>query len=157
MARSTRGLYKRGNVWWITYRDALGNQRFESCKTSNKKDAEQKLDNRHDEARRGLVAAPPIKPIALDDLKARYLAFVQYQRGLATKNIHFAHFKRIWGNPPIHTLTVEVLDQYRVLRLAEKVGTDTIKREMSTFKNALSKAVAWQMLHMAGREELATM
>ena len=36
MARSTKGLYKRGHVWWMTYCDAIGAQRFESCKTSNK-------------------------------------------------------------------------------------------------------------------------
>jgi hypothetical protein len=43
MARSTKGLYKRGEVWWMTYRDAIGTQRFESCKTSNKKEAERRL------------------------------------------------------------------------------------------------------------------
>ena len=70
MARSTRGLYKRGNVWWMTYCDAIGTQRFESCKTANKKDAEQRLTDRRKEAQEGTVPAPPIKPLALDDLEA---------------------------------------------------------------------------------------
>ena len=63
MARSIRGLYKRGNVWWMTYCDAIGTQRFESCKTSNKKDAEQRLRDRRNEASEGLVPAPPIKAL----------------------------------------------------------------------------------------------
>jgi len=42
MARSTKGLYKRGPVWWMTYRDALGQQRYASCRTGNKEDAEKK-------------------------------------------------------------------------------------------------------------------
>jgi len=29
MARSTRDLYKRCNVWWMTYVDMSGEQRFE--------------------------------------------------------------------------------------------------------------------------------
>jgi len=31
MARSTRGLYERGNVWWMTYRDAIG---IMTCKSA---------------------------------------------------------------------------------------------------------------------------
>ena len=122
MARSTKGLYKRGPVWWMTYCDAIGTQRFESCKTSNKKEAEHRLVDRRKEAQEGIAPAPPMKPLALDDLQERYLSCVGHQRGVATKKIHFAHFKRVWGNPPIHSLTVEVLDQYWALRLGEKVG-----------------------------------
>jgi hypothetical protein len=72
----------------------------------------------------------------LEDLKERYLSFVEHQHGIVTKQIHFAHFKHVWGNPPIHTLTVEVLDQYRALRRAENVGPATINREMATLKHA---------------------
>jgi integrase len=154
MARSTRGLYKRGNVWWMTYRDAIGKQCFESCKTASKKEAERRLIDRRKEAQEGLLPAASIKALALHDLKEKYLSFVGHQRGVATKHIHFAHFKRVWGNPPIHTLTVEVLDQYRALRLGEKVGPATINREMATLKHALSKAVEWKLLRKALREEL---
>src|SRR5215510_11077946 len=138
MARSTKGLYKRGNVWWITYFDVLGHQRFESSKSSNKRDAEKRLVDRRKEAHEGLLPAPPIKPLSLEELRQRYLSFVGHQRGVATKHIHLAHFKRVLGNPPIHSLTVEVLDQYRALRLGEKVGPATINREMATVKHALS-------------------
>lgn len=154
MARSTRGLYKRGEVWWMTYRDALGKQRFESCRTSNKKDAEQRLIDRRKEAMEGIAPAPPVKPLALEDLQERYLSFVGHQWGVATKHFHFAHFKRVWGNPPIHTLTVEVLDLYRAQRLSERVGPATINKEMATLKHALSKAVDWKLLRKTAREEL---
>jgi hypothetical protein len=154
MARSTRGLYKWGNKWWMTYCDAIGTQRFESCKTSNMKDAEQRLIDRRKEAMEGILPAPPIKALALDDLEARYLSFVGHQRGIATKRIHFAHFNRVWGNPPIHALTVEVLDLYRTLRLGEKVGPATINREMATLKHALSKTIEWKLLRKNAREEL---
>lgn len=154
MARSTRGLYKRGEVWWMTYRDAISTQRFESCKTANKKEAEQLLIVRRKEAQEGLVPAPPIKPLALEELQHRYLDFVGHQRGIATKKIHFAHFKRVWGNPPIHALTVEVLDQYRGHRRGEGMGAATINREMATLKHALSKAVDWKLLRKTLREDL---
>ncbi len=154
MARSIRGLYKRGNKWWMTYRDAIGIQRFESCKTSNKKAAEGRLIDRRKEAMEGLLPAAPIEPLALEDLKERHLSFVGHQRGVATKHYHFAHFTRVWGNPPIHSLTVEVLDQYRGHRRGEGVGAATINREMATLKHALSKAVEWKLLRKTAREEL---
>lgn len=155
MARSTRGLYKRGNTWWMTYRDASGTQRFESCKTSNKKDAEQRLIDRRKEAMEGNLPAPLIKPLPLGELKQRYLPFVEHQRAVDSKKIHFAHFARVWGNPLIHTLTVEALDHYRTFRLSEKAAPATINREMSTLKHALSKAVEWKLLRKSAREELA--
>jgi len=154
MARSTKGLYKRGNVWWMTYFDALGHQRFESSKSSNKRDAEKRLVDRRKEAHEGVLPAPPIKPLAVNELKERYLAFVSHQRGVETKQIHFAHFQRVWGNPPIQTLMVEVLDRYREHRQGEGVGLSTINREMATVKHALSKAVEWKLLRKAAREEL---
>jgi len=138
----------------MTYFDALGHQRFESSKSSNKRDAEKRLVDRRKEAHEGVLPAPPIKPLAVNELKERYLAFVSHQRGVETKQIHFAHFQRVWGNPPIQTLMVEVLDRYREHRQGEGVGLSTINREMATVKHALSKAVEWKLLRKAAREEL---
>lgn len=141
MARSTRRLYKRGLTWWMTFRDAIGEQRFESCKTTNKKGAEQRLTLRRKETLEGIVVlAPAIQPIVLDDLKQRYLAFVEHQRGVTTKTIHCAHFTGFLGNPPIHTPTVDILDHYRALRLAEKVGPTPINRE--DVRHGLDRAYA---------------
>ncbi len=155
MARSTKGLYKRRNVWWMTYRDALGTQRFESCRTRKKGEAEGQLIARRKEALEGLAPAPTIKPVALEDLLSRYLDFVSHQRGVRTKRLHVQHLKRLLGNPPIHTLNVEVLDCYRETRRAEGVGPATVNRDMSTLKHAMSKAVAWKMIRKAVREDLA--
>jgi len=55
----------------MTYCHAMGTQRFESCKTTNKKEAEQRLLDRRKEAQEGLASAAPIKPLALEDLQAR--------------------------------------------------------------------------------------
>ena len=118
------------------------------------KAAAQRLIDRRKEAMEGLVPAAPMKPIALEELQERYLAFVGHQRGVATKHYHFAHFKRVWGNPPIQSLTVEVLGLYRARRLSEKVGPATINKEMATLKHELSKAVDWKLFRKTAREEL---
>ena len=94
--------------------------------------------------------------LSLAELATRYLAYVAHQRALSTKRIHFAHFRRVLGNPPIHTLTVEVLDRYRGQRREQDgVGPATINREMGTLKNAMTKAVEWKLLWKSVREDLA--
>lgn len=154
MARSTKGLYKRGSVWWMTYRDALGQQRFESCKTSNKAEAEKRLVERRKEALEGVLPTQAFKPVSLDQLFDDYLKYVAHQRGVATKRYHVAHFKRILGNLPIHALTVKVLEDYRHMRRQEGVGPATINKELATIKHALTKAVAWKMVRKDIRQDL---
>ena len=34
-----RGVYKRGNIWWIMYADSTGTMRFESSGSRKQKDA----------------------------------------------------------------------------------------------------------------------
>jgi len=157
MARSTKGLYKRGNVWWMTYRDGLGVQQFESCKTGKKGEAEGKLTDRRKEALEGIGPAPTIKPVALEELLTEYLKFVANQRGVRTKRLHVQHLKRVLGNPPIHTLTVKVVEEYREMRRSSRsqgIGPATINREIATLKHALTKAVAWKMVRKDVRDDL---
>ena len=130
MARSTKGLYKRGRVWWMTYNDALGKQQFESCKTSNKSEADKRLIERRKEVLEGIVPSPRAKPMGLMAFLDEYAQHVAYQRGVRTKRLHIQHLKRILGNPPIHTITVKVLEHYRDVRRSEGVGPATINREI---------------------------
>lgn len=141
----------------MTYRDALGHQQFESCKTSNKGEAEKRLVERRKEALEGVVPTAPIKPVSLEGLIARYLDYVSNQKGFRTKKYHVQHLFRVLGNPPIHTLNVEVLDRYRITRQQEGVGPATINREMATLKHALTKAVSWKLIKKTIREDLREM
>jgi integrase len=138
----------------MTFRDALGTQRFESCKTSNKAEAENRLIERRKEAMEGLRPEPVLKAVGLGDLFVEYLKHMGHQRGLRTKRLHVQHFGRLLGNPPIHTLSVKVVEEYRETRRAEGVGPATINKELATLKHALTKAVAWKMVRKHIREDL---
>lgn len=141
-------------MWWMTYFDAVGKQHWESCKTSNKAEAEKRLVDRRREAIEGILPTKAFKAVPLDELFDEYLKHVAHQRGVQTKRYHVAHFKRILGNPPIHSLTVKVLEDYRQTRRSEKIGPATINKELATIKHALTKAVAWKMVRKDIRQDL---
>jgi integrase len=154
MPRSTKGLYKRGGVWWMSYRDALGVQRFESCKTGRKDDAERQLLIRRQEILDGIVPTAKVKPTGLTDFLGEYLQHVTQQRGIETKRLHVRHLIRILGNPPLHTIAVKIIEQYRGKRRGEGVGPATINRELSTLKHALTIAASWKLIRQTHRDEL---
>ena len=52
MARG-KGVYKRGGVWWIRYAGPDGRIRFESCRSSNYKEAEVILIQKRKEVQEG--------------------------------------------------------------------------------------------------------
>ena len=79
---------------------------------------------------------------------------MSHQRGIRIKRLYAQHFRRILGNPPIHTLTVKVVEEYRETRRAEGVGPATINKELATLKHALTKAVAWKLVRKQVREDL---
>ena len=154
MARSTKGLYKRGNIWWMTYRDALGQQRFESCKTQKKGEAEQRLIDRRKEVIDGVVPSPKAHPMGLAAFLDDYAQHVAHQRGVRTKRLHFQHLTRLLGNPPLHTISVKMLERYRDLRRTEGAGPATINRELSTIKHVMTKAASWKLIAKHQREDL---
>jgi hypothetical protein len=164
MPRSTKGLYKRGNVWWMTYADAAGTQNFESCQTRSQQEAADLLTKRRNEALQGLFPESRIKPLLLEEMFNRYLSFISHQRGAKTKRLHVQHFERLLGNPPIHTLSVEVVDRYRGLRRGEparptrpdgpRISGATINREIATLKDAMQMAADWKLGRIGIRQDL---
>ncbi len=119
MARSTKGLYKRGNIWWMTYFDASASSGLSPVRLPTKKT--RKGDWLIDARKRSKGCFQPhrLSRSPLEDLQERYLSFVGHQRGVATKHYHFAHFTRVWGNPPIHPSRWKCWTSTGGLRLGE--------------------------------------
>ena len=74
--RRTKGLYKRGRVWWMCYKDVNCKVRRESTETTSQKEAEYKLSCRRKEVEEGMI--PDTKKIdcKFAELAKTYSKFV---------------------------------------------------------------------------------
>ena len=69
----SKGLYLRKNVWWMTYIGPDGSQRWESCHTQNKTEAQALLENRRVAVREGkLPETKRYRNIAFTELAKDY-------------------------------------------------------------------------------------
>jgi len=70
----TKGLYKRGNIWWIRYTGPDGRKRFESSMSASQRDAEVLLIHRKKDVLQGKdpLAEKQIKNYAFGELAEQY-------------------------------------------------------------------------------------
>jgi hypothetical protein len=74
--RRRRGIYKRGNIYWITY-VWHGRQYFESSHSSESRDADSLLLKRQTELCLVRVAVRPSKTLTVDELLDSYIAQIE--------------------------------------------------------------------------------
>ena len=83
----TKGIYKRGKIYWIRYARLDGKMCFESTHTDKYKIAEGLHSKRKQEIREGKQPEPikKINNVLFKDAVKEYLAFVKRQRSYESK------------------------------------------------------------------------
>lgn len=85
-----------------------------------------------------------------------YTPWVKEHRKAGVKTL--AHIKRCFINPfgdkPLLEITPALADQWRTQRLKDGLTTETVNRDIATFKAALSKAVLWGFIEKHPLEKL---
>ena len=96
--KKTKGLNLRGNTGWMTYKGLDGKQRWESCDTKLKTEAQEKLEDRKSADRKGeLPATKKIKSFAFGELAKEYEIWAKRQRSFKSK-------RGFIKNPDLRTL-----------------------------------------------------
>ena len=95
-AKNSKGIYRRGRIWWINYMGLDGKQHLESSGSALKADAEYLLACRRKAVAEG--TAPPVTSrrtmnTTFSELAERYLEFVANQKAFATKKGFIAELK----------------------------------------------------------------
>jgi integrase len=146
-----KGIYKRGNVYWICYADPFGKMRYESSRSSAFKDAQALLVLRKKEVQEG-ISPIPVRQItnhAFQELVEHYKAWgLGRQRGFQTKIDHLRQLSAVFGNLPLRSFTTRLLEEWQSKRM-EKNKPATVNRMLATLKHMFTKAVEWDMVEEA--------
>ena len=147
MARH-KGLYKRGNVWWIRYAGLDGRIRLESSGATSFRTAQDTLIQRRKDVMEGKepIQAKRIANHSFRELAEHYEAWgVGRQRGFRTKKGHIKQLLEVFGTYPLRAFSTRIVEEWQTHRLAINKPS-TANRMLATLKHMFTKAVEWDMV-----------
>lgn len=160
MAR-TKGIFKRGRIYWITYMGLDGQQKWESTKSSLKADADYLLACRKKEVAEG--TAPVVQKrnrnFTFNDLAEKYKTFCQNQKGHQKKESLLNKLVQEFGAVKLINFNLAMIEGYQARRLSEArpplkgketprppARPATVNRSLEVLKHAFTKAYDWEMI-----------
>ncbi len=142
-----KGLYKRGNVYWVRYAGLDGRVIRESSGSSKFREAEALLIKRRQSIKEG--KQPEIKKIAnytFKELAGEYLQWAERQRCFRTKKGYILQLVEAFGHIPLRRFTTLLIEQYQTGRLNGGNKPATVNRLLATLRHMFTKAVEWDMV-----------
>jgi integrase len=132
------GIYLRGTTWWITY-SVGGRQKFESSRSTKKRDAQELLDIRRGNVRAGRLRLTKPNPPHFDDYAHRFLLTkhlnTQKRYGSSIRN-----FSAFFGNVKISNITADTIEDFKEERLSQGIRTATINRDLAVLRQIMKLA-----------------
>lgn len=161
MPRRTKGLYKRGRIWWLTYQGPDGKQHFESSGSTLKADAEYLLACRRKAVAEGtcsLAAVRRAKTATFAELADHYERFIAGQKSAKTKQGFIRELKAEFGGVKLASLSLAAVEAWQARLLSEPrpgrgkgtmrgpLSVASVNRRLACFKHMLTKAHEWDMI-----------
>ena len=133
------GIYQRGKTWWITY-FVGGRQRFESARSTRKRDAQQLLDIRKGAAREGRLRLTKSKAPRFDEYAQRFLLTVQHPNTQKRYRSSVCSLKACFRNAKLSDITPDVIEDFKEKRLSAGVRTATVNRDLAVLRRMMKLA-----------------
>ena len=151
MARG-KGIYRRGSVWWIRYTGPDGRMRYESCRSSDHRVAEDKLIACRKEVQDGKdpQAIRRIANHSFGELAEDYKAWAGRQSAFSSKKYFIDRLEKTLGRVPLRMFTTRMVEEMQTKMLADGLKPSTVNRHMATLKHMFTKAVEWEMADEEG-------
>ena len=143
----SKGIYKRGNVFWICYAGLDGRIVRESSGSSKCREAEGLLIDRKQEIKDGKM--PELKKIANHtflELAGEYLKWAERQRSFSGKSRLINQLLGPFRHLPLRRFSPMLLEQFQTDRLRKGNKPATVNRFLATLKHMFTKAVEWDMV-----------
>ena len=142
-----KGLFKRGNVWWVRYAGIDGRIVRESSGSTRFRDAEALLIQRRNDIKEG--KQPEVKRISnhsFNELAEQYRKWAERQRSYRSKRGFINQLAGAFGNLPLRRFSSMLVEQFQTERTQKGNKPATVNRLVATLKHMFSKAVEWDMV-----------
>ena len=133
------GIYQRGKTWWITY-FVGGRQRFESSRSTRKRDARHLLDIRKGAAREGRLRLTKSKAPHFDEYAERFLLTVQHPNTQKRYRSSVRNLEARFGKVKLSDITSDVIEDFKEKRLLQGVRTATVNRDLAVLRRMMKLA-----------------
>jgi integrase len=143
-----KGIYRRGNIYWIRYMGLDGKMVFESSKSDKFRDAEALLIKRKQAIKEG--NQPEIKKIpnySFRELAERYMTWIQGRQNSAkVKGYIMGQLLSLYANIPLRRFSTSLIDQLQTDLINKGYKASSNNKVTNLIKHMFRKAVEWDMV-----------
>jgi integrase len=139
------GIYKRGNIYWITYR-WQGRQYFESAKSSDIHVAEELLKTKKRELDDGRKPMRRSETLTVDELLDSYIAQIEHPSTQKRYRLSQKALSPICGKCRITEVDAFTFDRFKETRIKQGVSPAGVNRDLALPRAAFNLAVERRML-----------
>lgn len=143
--RRRPGIYKRGNIYWITYR-WQGRQYFESAHSADIRDADALLLKRKAELVAGRKPARLSETLTVDELLDSYITQVEHPATQERYRLSQKALSPICGICRISDVDASTFDRFKESRIKHGVSPAGVNRDLALARAAFNFAVERRML-----------
>jgi integrase len=139
----------------MTYYGSDGKQRWDSCHTQNKTEAQALLDQRRVAVREGqLPEVKRFKTVLFTELAEDYKLWAEKQKNYKNKKYIIDKLSVTFGSLNLDQFTTQLVEQCQSEQLKKGGKPATVNRYLATLKHMFTKAVEWEMVPERIREKV---
>lgn len=143
-----KGIYKRGNIYWIRYSGLDGQIRYESSGSTKLRDAQALLTTRRNSVLEG--KAPDVKRIVnhtFREMAVRYIEWMEVRhKSAGLKKYLIGQLLEVFGNLPLRRMTPSVVKQFQTDCLKRDLKNSSTNKKISLLKAMMRWAVEESMV-----------
>ncbi|MBF0542300.1 MAG: site-specific integrase [Nitrospirae bacterium] len=146
----TKGIYKRGNIYWIRYSGLDGKTAYESSGSAKFREAEALLIKRKQSIKEG--KQPEIIKIAnntFKELSTAYLSWIEgRQKSAKIKGYIIGQILKELGNLPLRRFNTSLIEQFQTANINRGLKPSSNNKIITIIKHMFKKAVDWEMVEV---------
>lgn len=133
------GIFLRRKTWWISY-SVGGRQRFESSRSTKKRDARQLLEIRKGAAREGRLRLTRSNAPRFEEYTRGFLLAIQNPNTQKRYTSSVRNLIASFGNVKLSDITVGTIEDFKEKRLSAGVRTATVNRDLAVLRRMMKLA-----------------